>query len=424
VKLNKKTAGAVIFIFLILLLFFSKTIYNYNLPEVSGVKPKRGSISKLEISSGLAGWAETETVYAVAGGAAGRVYVKEGDYVEKDQVLFEMDFDLPAVERKVMETNNNIYKIEADIRSQQSRLNNIREALRAAYSNDLANLESTLSGQAGLIALEFYRAQTAVQQAQLSYELGLQSRNDLLNAENNLKSLFYKYETEAEDLEHSNMTKRIDLQILRLSLESVQEMLSDYRNNTVIKAPADGIIIELNVERGKFFPENALLVSIGVGEEFIVECSISLDNNFVNPGDTCELSNTSHVLKGSVRRVRPSAQGKTVTITVLSNEVSDGETFEVTFEKVSAASFTIVPNSAINQDSDGYFLYQIKRRKGIMGDEYYVDRLDIFIGDSDHQNTTVIRGITFFDPVVSMSNKTLSSGLTVSLKNKEDFFEN
>jgi len=116
-------------------------------------------------------------------------------------------------------------------------------------------------------------------------------------------------------------------------------------------------------------------------------------------------------------------QGKAVTISISSNEVSDGETFDVTFEKNSAASFVLVPNSAVNQDNNGYFLYQIKRRKGIMGNEYYLARLNIFIGDSDRQNTAVLRGLTFFDPIVLVGGKGLSDGVTVSLKNPEDFFE-
>jgi len=108
----------------------------------------------------------------------------------------------------------------------------------------------------------------------------------------------------------------------------------------------------------------------------------------------------------------------------MSEEVSEGETFDITFEKISSSSFTLVANSAINQDNDGYFLYQIKRRRSIMGEEYYLERLNIFIGDSDRQNTAVLRGITFFEPVVLVSNKALDTGVTVSLKNPEDFFEN
>jgi len=423
-KLNKKNAGGMIFGILVLLLFFSKTIYTYNMPEVTGTKPTRGSLSKIEISSGIAAWAETETIYAACAGAVGRIFVREGDNVEKEQVLFEMDFDVAAAQRRYAETGNNIGKLETEMQGLRSRLNNIYAALSENNSSpEDPDIEPSLSGQAGLITLEFQRARVILQNTRIAFELGSQSRNDLLNAENSLKSLFYKYEAEAEELENTLSLKGMDLENLRLSREAINEILKGYRNNAVIKSPMAGTVLGLAAERGKFFQENALLASIGVGREFTVECLVSLDNNFVSPGDACELSNADHVLKGLVWRVRPTAQGKTVSISVISEEVNDGETFEVTFEKSGAASLTLVPSSAINQDSDGYFLYRIKRRRGIMGDEYYLERLNIFIGDSDHQNTQVVRGITFFEPIVLVSNRALSEGITVTLKNPGDFFE-
>jgi hypothetical protein len=307
-------------------------------------------------------------------------------------------------------------------------LNNIREALTEDYSKTLDQIDPEparpLTAQAGLIILELKRARLVLQNTRFAFELGSQSRNDLINAENNLAALLYKYEAEADDLEHSLALKLMDLENLKISREAIAEVIRDYRNNAEVKAPATGVVLSLAAEKGKFFPENTLLVSIGVGREFIVECSISLDNNFVNPGDTCELSNASHVLKGTVWRVRPTAQGKTVSISVASEEVNDGETFEITFEKNSNASFTLVPSGAVNQDNDGHFLYQIKRRKGIMGEEYYLERLNIYIGDSDHQNTSVVRGVSFFEPIVLVSSKSLSAGVSVTLKNPEDFFEN
>ena len=426
-KLNKKTAGAIIFAVLLLLLFFSKTIYTYNMPEVTGTKPKRGSLSKLEISSGIASWAETEAIYAVSGGMAGRVFVREGDAVEKDQILFEMDFDIAAVERRYAEIGNNIGKLEADINGLRAKLGSIRTVLAATESGveEPNAAPPAFTGQAGIIALEISKAKLTLNDAQVSFEWGFLSRNDLVNAENNLKALLFKYSAEADDLALNLTSKLMDMENLKLSREAVKDQLRDYRNNAVIKAPTSGVVLNLPVERGRYFQENALIVSIGVGREFFVECTISLDNNFVNLGDTCELSNASHVLNGTVRRIKPSiqGQGKTVSISISSDDVSDGETFDVTFEKNSAASFVLVPNSAVNQDNDGYFLYQIKRRKGIMGNEYYLTRLNIFIGDSDRQNTAVLRGLTFFDPIVLVSSKALSDGVTVSLKNPEDFFE-
>jgi len=446
-KLNKKTVGAIIFVLLVLLLFFSRTIYTYNMPTVTGVRPSRGSLNKLEISSGIASWAEKENVYAVSSGIAGRVYVREGDRVEKDQILFEMEYNVAETNRRLSEADNNIMKLEADIRVLNSRLNSIRDALAAENGISIQNLPFLTSAELTarqsqaitgintsssaehstnfeLISMEISRARTAFLNAQLSFELGTISRNDFINADNTYKALIVKYEAEIEDLRLTVLSRQIDLANLRLNRESIAEALRDFRNNTVVRAPADGIILDLHAERGKFLPENTLLVSIGVGREFVVECNISLENNFVNPGDTCELSNSSHVIIGTVRRVRPSANGKTVTISLISDNVSDGESFTIAFEKNSASSFTIVPNRAINQDNDGYFLYQIKRRRGIMGQEYYIDRLNIFIGDSDHQNTAVIRGITFFEPIVLVGDKSLQAGMTVNLRNADDFFEN
>jgi len=439
-KLDKKTAGAIIFGVLVLLLFFSKTIYTYNMPEVTGTRPGRGSLSKIEISSGIAAWAETETIFAATAGVVGRVFVREGDHVEEGDVLFEMDFDVAAAQRRYAEIGNNMAKLEAEIQALRSRLDIIREALAKDYSSSPESFDflpvdyqaeasgaetvRPLSGQAGLIAIELEKAALALRNTRLFYEMKFQTRSELADAENSFYALLYKYQAETEELERTLALKLIDLENLRLSRETAAEILRDYRNYAVIRAPATGTVADMAAERGKFFQENALLASIGVGREFIVECAISLDNNFVNPGDTCELSNSSHVLKGTVWRVRSTAQGKTVSISVISEETSDGETFEVTFEKSGAASFTLVPSSAINRDNDGYFLYQIKRRRGIMGNEYYLERLNIFIGDSDHQSTQVVRGITFFEPIVLVSSKALSAGATVVLKNPEDFFEN
>jgi len=426
-KLNKKTAGAVIFILLVLLLFFSNTIYTYNMPVVTAVKPARGTLNKLEITSGVASWADTENIYSASAGTVGRVYVREGDRVIKDQILFEMDFNITAAERQLSEINNNITKLEADIRSLSSRLNNIRSALYTEDTASLLALSQDTGAQmaaTGLIALEIYKSRIALESARLTYEFGFLSRNELISYENDLKSTLLKYETDVLELEHSIMQRQIDMANLRISRDNVREILSNFRNNMVIRAPSDGTILDLNAERGKYYNENALFVSIGIGNEFIIECDISLDNNFVNPGDICELSNVSHMLKGTVRRVRPSANAKTAVITVVSDEISDGETFNITFEKTSNTSFTLVPNRAINQDNDGYFLYQIKRRRGILGMEYYIERLNIFIGDSDNQNTAIIRGLTFFEPILLASNKPLSAGMAVTLRNAEDFFEN
>ncbi|MDR2135320.1 MAG: HlyD family efflux transporter periplasmic adaptor subunit [Treponema sp.] len=414
-KLNKKTAGGIIFAALAILLFFSKTVYTYNLPQVSGVKPFRGSLSMLETASGSARRAKTENLYAKAAGAAGEVFVQEGDRVEAGQALLRMDFDLAAARRKLEETLNNTAKLENDIQNTQARLEGLRNALAG---------RSPLRGQAGGARLDIDKARRAMENAKLSLELGAVSANAALEAETAFKALLLAYEAEADNLEFALVSKRLDLANLRLAGETAAETLALYRANAVIRSPADGIVTALNAEPGRYVAENALLASIGTGREFTVECTVSRDNNFISAADPCELSNSERSLAGTVARVKPSDQGKTVSVSIVSDEVSEGESFDISFEKTGASAFTLVPSAAVNQDGDGYFLYRIKRRKGLMGEEYYVERLDVAPGDSDYRNTAIIRGITFFEPIVLSSDRMLSEGIPVFLTNPEDFFEN
>jgi len=151
---------------------------------------------------------------------------------------------------------------------------------------------------------------------------------------------------------------------------------------------------------------------------------LSLDNNFVQAGDTCKLKNTNHSFEAEVSKIELTETAKIVTVTLQSDEISSGETFDITFEKQSSESYTLVPTGALNLDNDGYFLYQLKRRDGMLGNEYYAQKLRVYIGDNEDENTAITKGMSYFEPVVLTSNKSFSEGQTLNLSNVGDFFEN
>lgn len=411
--INKKTIGIVFLAILTLLIFFSKTIYNYNLPEVTAVKPEKGRLNKMEISSGILDWAEVENTYAVVGGIVGDIFVKEGDSVYAGQELFRMVFDREEVERKLKEIEISREKINLDI-----------QKINLDSQTNSSNYEQNLLEQ------EIEKAKNSLLAAEALYELGgisnaewEQTQNDLQNLNVKLDDIKNTRSNQNTALQLELQAKKIDLQSLSLQEEIYQKTLEDYNTYAVITAPVSGMILSLPVKKGVRINENAMMTSIGTGNEYIAECSVSKENDFVISGDTCQLSNSSHVLDGMVSRVVPSEQGKTVYITIISEQVTAGESFDITFEKEGETFYTLVPNGALNQDSDGYFINQIKRREGILGKEYYLERLDVYIGDSDSENTVIIQGITFFEPIVLFSNKAVIPGDVVSLVNAGDFFE-
>lgn len=451
---NRKTAGGLFLGLLLLLIFFSKTIYSYNLPAVTAVKPENGRLSKLEMSTGVVDFADVEDLYAAVGGTVGEVLVKEGDTVTEGQELLRLTFDRDEAERKLREIQNSRSKLHTDIQSINLKLEKLGRYV-SDLNDETYEEEKASTYELDLISVEIRKAKAELADVRERHEDGEATDLELEKARYNLQSQYIKYdelekklaeqeEKDKESLEEKEKSresklkdyeadiaalkldlqlKNIDISNLSIQEEPYKKALKDFDEYAVITALTGGTVVSLDISKGETIKENQLIASIGTSGEFNVDCSISLDNNFVIPGDVCELSNTSHVISGVVEKVKPASQGKTVSISFTSDEVATGETFDITFKKDSVTTYTLVPNGALKQDNDGYFLNQIKRRDGVLGKEFYLERIDIYIGDSDNRNTVITQGITFFEPIMLLSDKPAEAGDTISLENAGDFFE-
>ena len=68
-------------------------------------------------------------------------------------------------------------------------------------------------------------------------------------------------------------------------------------------------------------------MTIGIGENFTIECSIPLENSFVAIGDTCELTNSSHSFDGIVDKIVSDEKTKAVSITVSDGNITPNGAF-------------------------------------------------------------------------------------------------
>lgn len=413
--MNKKTIGGVFLALILLLTFFSKTIYTYHLPEVTAVKPANGKLSKVETGYGTVKWAEGNSIYIPAQGVVDTIYVNEGEYVEAGQVLFSMKYDREENDWKLLEIENTIKRLELEQLDIENRI-------ESAKSPDAEALKAQQS---------LTEAKKYLEAANALYEIGSVSAQELNETRNEvnyltlkLKNLTKEKAENAISLQHELDQKKLELEnqnILKGPYNKLQEI---HRENTVMTAPEGGMVISFPIAKGEKVQKDTLAATLGTGNEYYLECPVSLENNYIITGDTCTLSNPSHQVKGTVSSILPTEQEKIVKIRFTADNVTAGETFEVLFQKESETTYILVPNAAVCQDNDGYYLKQIKRREGMMGKEYYLDRIDIYIGDSDSKHTVVVQGVTFFEPVLLFSDKTAVTGDVVLLKNVGDFFEN
>lgn len=138
-----KTAAIIFLTIMLLLTFFSNTIMNYSLPEVSAKYVQSGSLSE-QIRGTVT--VEAAQQYEVKYGGASRtvdsVEVKQGDTVEKGQVLLRFSGEIPDLEaaEKELETAQNTYRsklldLGADYSSEELEIKNLEEDIERLKTN-------------------------------------------------------------------------------------------------------------------------------------------------------------------------------------------------------------------------------------------------------------------------------------------------
>ena len=450
---------------LAVLMFFSGTIYQYDLPRVTASRPSNGYLNKRETSSGYAEWETIGNINSPVAGKIAEVLVGEGDQVEAGQLLFRMSFDRTEAERRLREIDNSRAKLEIDLQGLYLRMERTERTIaeqiasqadaRAQYEKTAS--KATTSNDLALMDIDIRKAEQTLSDTLILYDAGAATQREIVTAQENLETLYLRRETTVRSWEEQVENKtdtletlsrniagydksiadsRADLEQYELDLKSREldlagydlqcepylATLAEYDAYGEIRAETDGLVLSVPVVAGQDITINTLMSTIGVGSSYIVECSISIDNNFIFLGDSCELSNTAHIFYGDIISMAPGDRGKALKIRVTSGEITAGETFNLTFERRSDVRYTLAPNGALNQDSDGYYLNVVRKRDGLLGSEYYLERLDVFIGDSDSQNTVLLEGIRFFEPIVLTSDKSVQPGDTITLINEADFF--
>ena len=476
--INIKSVAAGIGVMLVILIFLSASIFNHNLPTVTAAMPSRGHLNQVELTTGIVQYADTIELAADISGTVSNILIREGEHVNAGQPILEMDFRGADDEiyQRIEDAIANFNEQMDNIRISRSRtqveldriVTNIRNAERQIneLSNELDREEIVSDFEIRQIQLEIQRAEHDLEITRQLVDAGISTKQELRNAESNITLLHERldnhlqifdenvernYERLAEqtenrarqirNLEHQIETLRQDQRVRNLDLESlsIQEenirrehnrriddyhsRLKDFSENTIIYAPIDGVIVQIAVSQGQHVNANQRLAALG--QNLIIEAEIPLSNTFVTVGSEAILHNPTHTLDGIVTIVNPHEHAKRLTIEIVENDtVTAGETFTIQFESRSSENFTLVPNSAVNRDGDGYFLNQVRRRQGMLGTEFYTERLRVYIGDSDTEHTAIIRGITFFEPIALASDRSFSERETIRLRNESDFFEN
>jgi len=315
----------------------------------------------------------------------------------------------------------------------ESELSSVQRDLRTAQ----AELESASSANAQL--KDQIRQQEAYQRQQEAFQT--QQEAQITNLESVLAELQEKqtvYKTALEtvsakerELETALSGKDIDKQLNNLDLQSMsleiqkcEEEVEKYRKESVeaeITSPVSGVITAISVSAGKeTTPDTAMATIDVVDRGYTIKIPVTNEQaKQVKVGDTAEVTNFywGGDITATLEQIAPdpsSGGQKKLLVFRVTGDIEAGTNLTLSIGQRSAPFNTIVPKSALREDSNGKFVFIITSKSTPLGNRYTATRVDVQVLAED-DTSAAVSGLAENDYVITTSSKPLDAGSQVRM---------
>lgn len=468
---------AIVFLSIMLVLtFFSNTIMNYSLVEVSTQGVYGGSITTKVRGSGTVEATEGISVEAASGRKIETINVRTGAEIEEGDVLFVLgagDSDELAAAKDAYESAKNAYEIavlQAGISVSE------RLIIESGNFGSLTDRQNALVGdQAKIEELQKQydemttyiaeqkaardAAQTALAQAELdkkaaeeilrddtkasehaqaeldkkAAETTIAQKNKEIETINyNLGEVAWKYEEIKEQLEAAEEAKGLAADyIQQITLGQQYEDLCELKEKVAelegkggdreIKAPMAGTVTQINYYAGQTIKDNTVVMEIKPeNEAYTMQFTVSqTQSKRIKVGDPAEIlynwyrdEITARVK--SIQRDPMNRESYTVTCE-LYGDVNVGDYYTVSIGQQSSDYDYVVPTSCIREDSNGKFVLIIEAKSTPLGNRYYARRVDVEIITSDDSQSAITGAFDGYVYVITTTSKPVEENQQVRL---------
>lgn len=472
-----KNIAIVFLVIMLLLTFFSNTIMNYSLPEVSATYAQNGSVTAKVRGTGTVETAEDYDVKVTENHVVGSVKIKVGDEVSADQLLFELDGTGTTDETALKEAQDTLDSLELDyskallaaapnyaldnleIKSAREELsdavaNQTKAAARASLVeqqaaaqkkvNDLqadvdyiqAQIDSSVSGNSvskynkKLKEKKKALAEANATLAQITSDLeGIPSVDDANAAvrekQKALDTLILTLANKQTDDKVTQGQAALDLKASKKKVDDQREVVEKLKNGgqeTEIKAKNAGVVKSVNCIAGDTVTPDSALASIAVtGNGYSVSFSVTKEQaKLVKAGQEAEIQNIWGTdMKATLDSIKADIENpdknKILTFKITGEDVTVGQSLSLSVGEKSSQYDVTVPNSAIREDNNGKFVLVVNVKSSPLGNRYVLSRADVEVLASDDTNSAVSGGLFGYEYVVTNSTKPLEAGMKVRL---------
>lgn len=408
--------------------FFSKTIYNFNLPTVTVTAPASGKLVDILEKSAMITPSDSRNIYAKRNGKIKDVLVSAGQSVKKGQKLMILELDKELIEQSTLDVRLK----EQDIELLTINLNNIRTDIRKIES-DLDSLEKgSYAGREDTgYELDIRNAEKTLEDKQVLFEVGAVSRSEVDEAAGNLEVARLKYKqyilAEKEKTMELLKTKQENMNDLsfqikkaQLELDTLKKKLAQAQNGN-ITAESDGIIMNIKVEEGVLIVQNDILLQItALSDIWKAEFTIDkekLDLFDAQSGVEVTIKSVPGILTGKITSITPdvSENGEESKVTIIIRNAKQdlaGKSAVIKIKTERGPYPSVIPNYALRKDENGYYILVLQEENSVLGKNLIAHKVSIDLLDTDGF-LSAIEGLILSEPVVTASTSPIKDGSRV-----------
>lgn len=391
--------------FMVICTLISKSVYAYRLPMVSTCVPESKYIEHKVEAQGIVEAGGEKTVTYLAGLRIDSVLVHVGDRVEEGDALFQVD--LEDLKELMEEKKNEMSKVSLQINAileNQAIEQQKREVELARAREDYDTTSRLQDTQVGRAMESYVQAENdleenggeealkdALQNAAYGEADAKAARDEAVKqAQRKVEDLLWPEEITIE-LE----TARLEQTVLSEKLQEYQKVLD---NQGVVTAPFGGVITKIAVGAGERIPDTSVLLLSD--ESLPCQLKILLDKEqkkYISLGDQVlvSLEGKSKELEEKVDYLAASElspEKYEAFITLPEGTGIPGLSGTVSRSESGEKYRLCIPTVAVHSENNRNYVYVLKEREGILGQEYYVDEINVSVIDKNDNWAAIEEG--------------------------------
>lgn len=338
----------------------------------------------------------------IAHNAAKATYDKDASDLNK-KAMDAAKITMDSANEKLKNCKANLDKVQGPYDSAKSAATDSKNALsNANYNLSVKKLTGTNTAEANNLQAQLNTATAALTDANTA----------LTSATNDQKKVTDKISGEVTIASAYKTMTDLQEEVAKLQAKSI---------GTEITSPISGTVTDIAVTAGTTVNANDVMMTIQPeNKAYVLQFTVTENQaKKVRVGDTAEILNNwyGNDVSAVVSAIRkdPQNRSNSMIICEMKGDVSVGDSYTLSIGEQSSNYDTIVPTSAIREDSNGKFILIIESKSTPLGNRYYARRVDVDVITSDDTKSAVTGALEGYEYVITTTTKPIKENEQVRL---------